>query len=202
MRKKSHLSLAGYLIRELGLKELEKYKKSFYFGSILPDLSPKMITSPHEFTTTFEDLQRSIRKITENRKETELSARAVWRNIGVILHYLGDYFTFPHNTSYDGNLKDHCLYERDMKYCLREYVRTSEAKMIFKRQHVAARQILSVNDLLEGIAKAHRIYMKEQHTVETDCRWIVEQCSKVLIYLAMTVSEEYMDRYAAVEQAA
>ena len=74
--------------------------------------------------------------------------------------------------------------------------------MIFKRQHVAARQILSVNDLLEEIAKAHRIYMKEQHTVEKDCRWIVEQCSKVLIYLAMAVSEEYMDRYAAVEQAA
>ena len=51
MRKKSHISLAGYLVREMNLEEFDRHKKAFYLGSILPDLTPKMITSPHEFQT-------------------------------------------------------------------------------------------------------------------------------------------------------
>ncbi len=58
--------------------------------------------------------------------------RVLFRRMGVVMHYLADYFTFPHNVTYGGSLKDHCLYERDMKYALRSYVRTSEAQQIFR----------------------------------------------------------------------
>lgn len=202
MRKKSHLSLAGYLIRELRLEELVNHKKAFYFGSILPDLTPKMITSPHQFMTSFEDLKAYIHGIAADGESGTYNERVLWRRIGVVMHYLADYFTFPHNASYDGNLKDHCMYERDMKACLREYVKTPEAKMVFRRQYTKARQIETVGELLEDIAKAHRSYMRKKHTVQDDCQWIVEQCSRVLIYLAMMVSQEYTDRYAALGWAA
>ena len=36
--------------------------------------------------------------------------------LGVIIHYIADYFTFPHNDHYPGNVKDHCYYERDLKF--------------------------------------------------------------------------------------
>ena len=31
--------------------------------------------------------------------------------LGVIIHYIADYFTFPHNDHYPGNVKDHCYYD-------------------------------------------------------------------------------------------
>ena len=37
MRKKSHISLATYLIGELESEQLDRHKKAFYLGSILPD---------------------------------------------------------------------------------------------------------------------------------------------------------------------
>lgn len=181
MRKKSHISLAGYLVRELQMEELEQHKKAFYLGSILPDLTPKMLTSPHEFDTSFEKLQESICDLVAGAEDEECKDRVLWRRIGVIMHYLADYFTFPHNVSFDGSLKDHCLYERDMKYQLREYVRTREAEQIFRSQRHQGKRLHSMEELFRYIERTHRAYMRKEHSVADDCRWIIELCSRVLI---------------------
>ena len=111
MRKKSHISLAMYLVRELKLESLIKHKKAFCLGAILPDLTPKMITSPHEFETSYENMKDFVRNIFAENADSEWKERVLWRRIGVALHYMADYFTFPHNTSFSGSLKDHCMYE-------------------------------------------------------------------------------------------
>ena len=111
MRKKSHISLAGYLIGELESEQLDRHKKAFYFGSILPDLTPKMFAVPHEFQTSYRELQEKVLGLIAYVQTGEGKERVVWRRLGVVMHYLADYFTFPHNTVFDGNLKDHCLYE-------------------------------------------------------------------------------------------
>lgn len=181
MRKKSHISLAGYLVQELSLEELEKHKKAFYLGSILPDLTPKMITSPHEFHTSFDSLRDNIRILVADAEDGECRERVLWRRIGVVMHYLADYFTFPHNETYQGSLKDHCLYERDMKHTLREYVRTQEAERIFEAQQIWADKITTMSELFAHIEKTHDEYLKKEHTVADDCRWILEMCSQVLL---------------------
>lgn len=38
MRKKSHISLARYIVNSLDDKELKKHRFSFYIGSVLPDI--------------------------------------------------------------------------------------------------------------------------------------------------------------------
>ena len=68
MSKKSHISLAGYLVREMNLEEFDRHKKAFYLGSILPDLTPKMITSPHEFQTSYEELQGRIHTLLQDAR--------------------------------------------------------------------------------------------------------------------------------------
>lgn len=40
MRKKSHISLARYMVENLKDEELKHHKFSFYLGSILPDIKP------------------------------------------------------------------------------------------------------------------------------------------------------------------
>ncbi len=183
MRKKSHLSLAGYLVRELDMKELRRHKKAFYLGSILPDLTPKMFMAPHEFGTSYEELKGRIRGLVAEAQEGACRDRVLFRHLGVVMHYVADYFTFPHNVTYDGNLKDHCLYERDMKHTLREYVRTPEAVQIFRLQEMRKGQIRSVQELFAYIEQMHRNYLKKQHSVADDCRWIVALCSWVLLGL-------------------
>ena len=48
MRKKSHISLAKYIVGSLEEQDLVKHKKAFYLGSILPDCKPSFLTVKHE----------------------------------------------------------------------------------------------------------------------------------------------------------
>ena len=53
MRKKSHISLARYMVENLKDEELKRHKFSFYLGSILPDIKPSFLYKRHEMDGTF-----------------------------------------------------------------------------------------------------------------------------------------------------
>ena len=47
MRKKSHVSLSLYLIKNIDNQLLSDHKKAFGMGSILPDCKPSFVTTKH-----------------------------------------------------------------------------------------------------------------------------------------------------------
>lgn len=69
MRKKSHISLARFLIKEAGDEVLRRRWKAFYVGSLLPDCRPSFLTVRHEYDETFDLVEQKIRCLVE--KETE-----------------------------------------------------------------------------------------------------------------------------------
>ena len=156
MRKKSHISLAGQIMDSMELDNVFDYRLPFYVGSIWPDCRPSFVTTPHKFDITFDDIERKISKF--------------------IANYIADYFTFPHNDHYPGNVKDHCYYERDLKFGMRAFLQTEEAAQI--KEHVAAYD--SVEELTSYIRSIHNSYMKLAHTVEEDIRYIVHACTTVV----------------------
>ena len=176
MRKKSHISLAQFIVKNSDSLELNQHKKAFYLGSILPDCKPSFLTEKHQFNGTFEKVQGYIRDLTENCVFEERDQRSYWRRVGEVVHYIADYFTFPHNDHYPGNVKDHCYYERDLKFGMRAFLETEEAAQI--KEHVAAYD--SVEELTSYIRSIHNSYMKLAHTVEEDIRYIVHACTTVV----------------------
>ena len=69
MRKKSHISLARFLIKEAGDEVLRRRWKAFYVGSLLPDCRPSFLTVRHEYDETFDLVSR--RSAVWWKKETE-----------------------------------------------------------------------------------------------------------------------------------
>ena len=115
MRKKSHISLARYIVANTKDEELKKHKLSFYIGSILPDCKPSFVYKRHEINATFPLVRRNIAYFVEGKKNhTPKRKRMYYKNLGEITHYVADYFTFPHNKTYPGSLKDHCAYEEKL----------------------------------------------------------------------------------------
>ena len=155
MRKKSHISLAGQIMNSMELDNVFDYRLPFYVGSIWPDCRPSFVTTPDK------DKGMNMRRCA---------------GLGVIIHYIADYFTFPHNDHYPGNVKDHCYYERDLKFGMRAFLQTEEAAQI--KEHVAAYD--SVEELTSYIRSIHNSYMKLAHTVEEDIRYIVHACTTVV----------------------
>lgn len=176
LRKKSHISLAQFIVKNSDISELHQYKKAFYLGSILPDCKPSFLTEKHQFQETFDKVQGYIRDLTENCDTDERNQRNYWRKIGEVIHYIADYFTFPHNKSFPGNLKDHCMYEKELKLYLRKYLRTGEALNKVRTM----RNFYSADSLIEFISRKHKEYLKICHSVVEDCRYILQLCWNVV----------------------
>ena len=67
MRKKSHISLARYIVNNMEDNDLKKHKLSFYIGSVLPDIKPSFVYKRHEMDGTYPDIRRHIERLSEGR---------------------------------------------------------------------------------------------------------------------------------------
>ena len=183
MRKKSHISLARFLVREAGDDVLRRRWKAFYVGSLLPDCRPSFLTVRHEYEETFELVERKIRSLTENAERRMEDSMRYMIDLGQVFHYIADYFTFPHNSNYPGSLKDHCIYEKYLKFRLRSYIRERACTLCVEE----GAQLYSVEDILEYIRRNHQEYMKEFRSVEEDCEYITRVCLQVLAAMVYLV---------------
>lgn len=176
MRKKSHISLAGYLLDSMKNDGLTQHKKAFYVGSILPDCTPSFITRRHTIEETFDILKKEILKITDNYDADRGIDRYFSRHLGVVTHYLADYFTYPHNNVFTGNIKEHCGYEKKLITALRSYVNSEEAA----KNRESNLLFDTVDEILKFIKKMHEEYLKVAKKIIVDCDYIVELCHKVV----------------------
>ncbi len=190
MRKKSHISLAKYIVDSLNEQDLVKHKKAFYLGSILPDCKPSFITVKHEMEGTFPKLQQDLKKLVEKQQTSQINMRVFYRNLGEVIHYIADYFTFPHNAHYQGNLKDHCVYEEHLKKGLKEYIQSGEAERNCEWIHNSILGLNSIEAICNFIQKAHETYVKLKNSVEWDCCHIVTLCYQVVEAVLLLIKEK------------
>ncbi len=176
MRKKSHISLARYLVNNMQVKDLLDHKKAFYLGSILPDLQPSFLTKRHTIEETFEILIEEIRKITTEYDIHKGINSYYARHLGVITHYLSDYCTFPHNSIFDGSLKDHVTYEKDLKFKLREYVGRDDVQ----KERIPGQSFHTFEEIIHFIDKTHGEYLNAIKVVHEDIQYIIHLCYKVV----------------------
>lgn len=184
LRKKSHISVAKMIVRNVEHEELRHHWKAFYLGSVLPDCRPSFLTKRHEYNGTFEETAEEIRLLSGEEAEQDNNSvnsgpkrgsAAYFRKLGEVLHFVADYFTFPHNQEYEGNLRDHCRYEKHLKNYLREYIESGRAA----RQERRIRIFRNVEEILTFITTAHREYVSRRRSVEEDARYIIHLCQQV-----------------------
>lgn len=177
MRKKAHMSLARYLMNSVEIGELKKHHRSFVIGSILPDCVPSFLTRKHNIEETFEILREELHKITDEYDVEKGMGTYYCRHLGIITHYIADYFTFPHNEIFDGNLKEHCSYEKEQKFSIRAYVDSEEARRTRENED----SFDSVSEICEFIKEMHDKYLAAvNHAVRLDCEYIVELTHRVV----------------------
>ena len=191
MRKKSHISLARYIVNSLDDKELKKHRFSFYIGSVLPDIKPSFIYKRHEINGTFPYVKKHIARLSEGQKVMNKKNRKYYRDLGQVSHYLADYFTFPHNRTYPGSLKDHCSYEEKLKLNLREYIKSGRAA----KQQIKKEKFENAKELCDFIQRAHDDYLAHKHDVEDDIRHIVEVNRKALAGMMDVLAEKRIEHF-------
>lgn len=193
MRKKSHISLAWYLMNSEGMELIGSHKGSFYIGSILPDCVPSFFVRKHTFEDSFDILKKELGKLVSHFDVRKGADCYFCRHLGVIVHYIADYFTFPHNVNYPGKLKDHCVYEEELKHAIRSYVHSPEA--VRKR---LGETVYQPGAILNFVQRMHEIYTRMQSAVSRDCEYIVGLCHTVVDVILLLFEEQTKEMHLSV----
>lgn len=173
MRKKSHVSLAGYIT---GQETEIRHRAVFKMGSIVPDLVPSFITKKHEINQTFDILEKKMNRVVDAYNSGKGLTIGRTKDLGVITHYIADYFTFPHNKEYGGSLKDHVIYEKELKYELKSFISSVDVDMPMEHDE----NLDSIASICAFIRRAHDTYVARVQNVQSDCRHIVQICGEVV----------------------
>ena len=174
VRKKSHILLVRYLADQMPANEsLQSHRKAFCLGNILPDIQPSFVTKRHEYFGTFDEVQGKIRRLVQSG--AGYNDRVFWRRSGEVMHYIADYFTFPHNKPFDGTLYQHNTYEKHLKNELKAFVLEGKADVYTEKEI----HFETLNQLLQYIKEHHRRYLNCKRNIDDDIHYILTVCYQV-----------------------
>ena len=165
---------------------LQQHRKAFCLGNIMPDLRPSFLTTRHEFFGTFSQLQEKMRELIERNPEED-NARVYWRRFGEVMHYIADYFTFPHNKNFTGNLYEHNKYEKHLKNHLKRYIESGAAD----RMVILPVNFGSFRELVEYIGNAHERYLLKERNIAEDVQYILRICSQVIHGILQLAAKQF-----------
>ena len=92
-----------------------------------------------------------------------------------VLHYVEDFFTFPHNGGFQGSLAEHIRYEKQFA----QYLENDNDQSALNTEPGT-----SAEELKEQLCKLHEQYEQEQSGFETDERYICQAAGCVMQYFA------------------
>lgn len=104
----SHLLLARNLLRKTCHYTTNLNKSAFYWGNIRPDIHSPFNRGQHKYEISMDMIEEKWQQLENTGNKCLYSYR-----LGVILHYIADFFCHAHNdTYYDTNLRAHFDYEQ------------------------------------------------------------------------------------------
>ena len=185
MKSASHHAMGHLLYEALTKQGVKLDQELFVLGNLLPDYLPELILNPH-FTLK---CQREIHIFTEAlagqplAKGEQLPPEYALR-LGILCHYLTDYFTFAHTPEFRLGLKQHGAYELQLD----EYFCTHYTQEESKLSGVAFADAESARDVVKDIYRMKRDYRAEGCTLSRDVRYAFTACLGAMTQL-LAISE-------------
>ena len=185
MKSASHHAMGHLLYEALTEQGIQLDRELFVLGNLLPDYMPELILNPH-FTLK---CQREIHIFTE-----ALAGQPITRGeqlppeyalrLGILCHYLTDYFTFAHTPEFRLGLKQHGAYEQQLNDYFREHYTVEQSTL----GNHAFGACDSGRDVVKEIYRMKRDYRAQGCTLSRDVQFAFSACLGSMLQL-VAVSE-------------
>ena len=163
MNKKCHWTLATHLMGE-GPWRLRGL--ALRLGSIMPDVLVYTYWTGHYYDTTAKRVERNLNALKENGTWTMANCF----RLGYNLHFLEDYFTYPHNSHFEGGFIAHCWYEHRLSREMGRRLKNAVPVESGSAGHGAIRATLG---------ERHAAYMNDVPSPENDAAYIISAAEAV-----------------------
>lgn len=131
---------------------------SFMYGNIKPDLKSSSVRIPHFKHTAMELVQAEIEKLTTLRlNKSRRCSKQLSERIGVITHYLSDFFCYAHTEYFKSKHRSHLLYEFQLLYHFQKNQKVLKRQSFIKLTEIQT----SSNNIITYIEEAYDRYLKE-----------------------------------------
>ena len=164
----SHLSVASMIANELKKHGLLLNKKNFMFGSIKPDISSMLKKHPHKINHSLDFImQRTFALFSQDVLE---DIKEFSYQLGIICHYITDFFTFAHNSFFQGPFSEHLAYERSLNNYVKRIAKSDDRTSIM---YNISDSIEAFKDYLKNM---HSVYMEKAVSFERDFSYAISLC--------------------------
>lgn len=181
----THIVISNILNRNIvSLTRVQLPASALSYGSCAPDIIVKYRKIKHYKSISFDIVMDLTNKLYEDILAGNISENAAAFRLGIITHYLCDFFCLPHNDSYfRSHFNAHMLYEAKLHYYFKNY---------------AAHQSISPDDIVISqpdqiknfINETHRKYMEEKDGFMKDVTYSICVISSVCTVIINSALEK------------
>lgn len=180
----SHTTVAHYLLDYAEQNEgISFQRKAFCFGNLKPDLKGEYLTKRHYPSLMFDEVMQRIRDFAANYHIGDENSAKLSEELGVICHYITDFFSFPHNDDiYERGLFAHYVYEKRTSLTISKRIDSQR----FADWAEPVRQDIpqSVEALIAILTEQHKGYVAQAyHGIDDDVAHIC--CALSMLMLSM-----------------
>lgn len=153
-------------------------------GSILPDILVYTYLRGH----TWEDRSPQVFKKIRKYEGKSQHFFFFFLKYGCLLHYIEDFFTWTHNSSYEGTIREHVNYE----YRLYDYMVSREGQPgIDGDLNLSAHMpVQTAEQLISRVNDLHETYMETEPEMVTDQYYITKVAGMVAQFFLATAGEK------------
>ncbi len=195
--------MAHFLYTSLKARGVELSRVAFVYGNIAPDYVPALYVRPHFSWTCNHMITKFVKLLSETPvTEDGVIGPEYSMRLGLMCHFICDYFCFAHNSDFSGSLPQHITYERDLD----EYLRRNCTQLLDLEGKEPVAPLPGTHLVLLHIANCKRDYLHEGYTMQNDIRFAFDVClmtilSAVALARQVPASVERVDSIELYDQA-
>jgi len=159
--------------------KIELDPRALKYGCMKPDLPFSKIHFPHYKVDSFQDICEMINQLSISRDtfQNKKSLSVFSQNLGIILHYIADFFCEAHNFHLYDKIPKHLYYENILSSKF-ERIKVSDLKIMlkkFKNNNISAPK----TTLKQYINDRHFEYLNMDRNFDTDLQFSLSMCINV-----------------------
>ncbi len=163
--------LYDYFERSLNIRLNES---RFLWGNIAPDYDLSLLRAVHTRENYWETAAETLRQLSHRGKGVpQPSTRRLNVRLGIVCHFLADFFCYAHTPNFHGGLAKHIAHERRLElYCRRHYRALQRAD--FPRLPL---QSGTAEQAMKRIERLNDDFQSKPHSFESEILGALAACS-------------------------
>ena len=189
MKSTSHFAMGHLLYASLQAHGVHLNRIAFVYGNIAPDYAPHLLFPAHfgkVCTRAVDDIARELTELPlggSGRVNAEYS-----KHLGIMCHFICDYFCFAHNKGFPGGIKQHSSYENRLdaylrRCCVKLFDKETASSVSFFDLEAKKDVPLSgsVYGLMEDIEEQKSEYLSLCSALRNDLSFSFDACMRAIM---------------------